>query len=158
MKFIPTPPVFDMARHIEILKTKRETIVAFVSCTAKILAYVVDKNLAAHWGNHLRDWLCFDVDQSIVICEQEQKSQPENLTRALISLTEQRKQSTRELDQFVKAMEQIIRIQSGEDPSPGLLEVMAGPKKKNIAALDAQITHIQSQLVAMEKPKPANGG
>ena len=146
---------FDPQRHIDMLKAKRETIEAFATCTASILARVVNKTMAANWGNYLDIMLGFDVDQSIAILEEQKHSQRGNLEQALIQLTGQRDRYTDQLLQATRTMEALLKKQTGEDAPPKMIELLTAQMRENLANIDAQISHIQSQMEPSEPPAPA---
>lgn len=160
MGFTPlAPPEFDYKKHIDTLKAKRGTIKAFATCSASLIAKVADKTTATHWGNYLDQMLGFDTDMSISICQEQwtERDNPYNLTRQLIALTEQREQYARQLDKGVKAMQEMMKNRTGEELGPDMLELITGSQTHIITSLDAQITYVENQLKALERPQPAAG-
>jgi hypothetical protein len=146
---------FDPQRHIEMLKAKRKTIEGFAACTASILARVVDKTMAANWGNYLDTILGFDVDQSIAILEEQKRSQRGNLEQELLQLAAQRDRYTDQLLHPTRTMDALLKKETGENSTPEMIEMFTGQMREKIANIEAQISHIQSQIETSDPPAPA---
>jgi hypothetical protein len=154
MVFQSTPGQYNPDLHLQILRSKRDTISNFANETAILLTRVAGQRDAGTWSKALKQLLIFDIDQSIMICEQQKQGLAAALKTRLDNLEQSRDKYTKEMESSREGIAAALKEQSGNEPHPQLVAQLLAPLRLQIEAIEAEMSATMQQIEALPPAAP----
>lgn len=152
MNFVTTQ-AFDMRKHIAVLREKQRTIHHFCEEVSVLLAPIARNQSNVGVTQALYQMLTFDIEQSILICE-EQARNTHSLEAQLLNLIEQRDALNAQIEEQSEFINATVKETTGKE-SPGVVKIMTTQLRAQLQAVESGITAVQAQI---EKSASANDG
>ena len=151
MNFVTTQ-AFDMRKHIAVLREKQRTIHHFCEEVSVLLAPIARNQSNVGLAQALYQMLTFDIEQSILICEEQALKAP-SLEAQLLNLIEQRDALNAQIEEQSEFINATVKETTGKE-NPGVVKIMTTQLRAQLQAAESGITAVQAQI---EKSASAKG-
>ena len=147
-----TTQAFDMRKHLAVLREKQRPIQHFCEEVSVLLAPIARNQSNVGVAQALYQMLAFDIEQSILFCEEQARNAP-SLEAQLLNLIEQRAALNAQIEEQSELINATVKETTGKE-NPGVVKIATRQLRAQLQAVESDITAVQAQI---EKSASAKG-